>query len=120
MFPIIFGQDGDIITEDANIFPLTPADKRYSRLHKKEVYDFVGFVLYKNKLLTVLPKHFYENRDEEKDKIIDDTKILFNVIKKLSNFLSFRYNRGVYLEYLNSLIAAIVALKASSVASSKV
>ena len=49
MFPIIFGQDGDIITEDANIFPLTPADKRYSRLHKKEVYDFVGFVLYKNK-----------------------------------------------------------------------
>lgn len=82
MFPIVFGQDGDIISEEASFFPLTPADKRYSRVLKKEVFDFVGFVLYKNKLLTVLPKHFYENNEEEKETIIDDTKVLFNVIRK--------------------------------------
>lgn len=101
MFPIIFGQDGDTISEEASIFPLTPADKRYSRIHKKEVFNFVGFIFYNDKLLTVLPKHFYENKEEEKKTIVEDTKVLFNVIKK---YLLESKTSAVANKYIGSVV----------------
>ncbi len=83
MLPVIIEQDGDIIEAEANYFPLLPSDKRYSKKLKKELFDFVGFVIYKEKMLAVFPKHYFEEKNvlnEQETK--ENVKLLFQVIRK--------------------------------------
>lgn len=83
MIPIIVGQDGSIINNEATFFPLLPSDKRYSKKDKQEIFDFVGFVIYKEKMLAVFPKHFYDF--DECDNVLEDIKLLFNIIRKYTS-----------------------------------
>lgn len=85
MLQIILGQDSDIINADMNEFELAESDKRYSETEKKYKLDFVGFCIKNNKILAVLPKHFYDNIDIEELDLTSqekDIELLFNVICK--------------------------------------
>lgn len=86
MLQISFGQDGDIIDKEiANEFPLLLGDTKYSKLKKDNIFDFVGFVINKEKLLAVFPKHYFDTRNADSEKSNEDIKLLFNVIFKYIN-----------------------------------
>ena len=55
MLQIVVGQDGDKVGQEAKKFPLLPCEKRYSKKIKEEIFDFVGFVIDKDKLLFSAP-----------------------------------------------------------------
>ncbi len=83
MLPVVLGQDGAVIGTDANYFPLLPSDKRYSKKLKKDVFDFVGFVIYKEKMLAVFPKHYFdENKNLDEQQTKESVNLLFKVIRK--------------------------------------
>ncbi len=87
----VYGQDGDYIPKEImSFFELTPDDYRYDKDKKYYIYDFVGFVFRKGKILAVFPKHYFEegkidvyNKAEEN--LFSDIKLLYEAITKYSN-----------------------------------
>ena len=53
MLQFIVGQDGSKIGQEAEKFSLLPNEKKYSKRLKSDIFDFVGFVIDKEKLLAV-------------------------------------------------------------------
>ena len=86
MLQIVFGQDGDEINDEIKKFNLSDGDKRYSKKRKKFTLDFVGFVIEKEKILAVFPKHFFNDdnnyKEYNKKEIEENIKMLFEVIYK--------------------------------------
>ena len=86
MLQIVCGQDGDEIKDEIKKFNLSDGDKRYSKDHKNYILDFVGFVIEKEKILAVFPKHFFNNDNnfekQDKKQIEENVKMLFKVINK--------------------------------------
>lgn len=54
-------------------------DIRYSLVKEDNVFNFVGFIFENNKLLSVFPKHFFDNGNE---KNTENITLLFNTICK--------------------------------------
>lgn len=86
MLQIVFGQDGDEINGEIKKFNLSDGDKRYSKEFKNYILDFVGFVIEKEKILAVFPKHFFNDDDnfekQNKKQVEENVKMLFKVISK--------------------------------------
>lgn len=86
MLQIVFGQDGDEINGEIKKFNLSDGDKRYSKEFKNYILDFVGFVIEKEKILAVFPKHFFNDDDnfekQNKKQVKENVKMLFKVISK--------------------------------------
>lgn len=86
MLQIVCGQDGDEINEKIKKFNLSDGDKRYSKKLKNFILDFVGFVIEKEKILAVFPKHFFNDDNNFKEynekEVEENIKMLFNVICK--------------------------------------
>lgn len=87
MLNIDFGQDGDIIRNELSTYNLLPSDMKYSKLKRKFVFDFVGFIIKDNNMLAVFPKHFFDEESElmlnpsQKEKE-ENINLLFKVISK--------------------------------------
>lgn len=101
MLQFIVGQDGSKIGQEAEKFSLLPNEKKYSKRLKSDIFDFVGFVIDKEKLLAVFPKHFFEKEIEneifkEKD-INEDIILLFKVINK---YVSEKKTNSVASKYI--------------------
>ena len=85
-----YGQDGlPVEKELIAMFNLSSKEYRYSDTLKKDIFDFVGFVFRKNKILVVFPKHYYCSHDIEifnrfNSELHEDIRLLFNVIQKYS------------------------------------
>lgn len=99
MLQIVVGQDGDKVGQEAKKIPLLPCEKRYSKKLKEEVYDFVGFVIDKDKLLAVFPKHFYENDIIDSKDIEKNITLLFNVINKYITEVKSSSQASKYIGY---------------------
>ena len=86
MLQFIVGQDGSKIGQEAKKFSLLPNEKKYSKKIKNDIFDFVGFVIDKEKVLTVFPKHFFKEdvtrENFEENEIKEDIILLFKVINK--------------------------------------
>lgn len=85
MLQIVLGQDGDVINEEIKKFNLSDRDKRYSKELKNYILNFVGFVIEKEKILAVFPKHFFDNNNlkmQNKKEIEENIRMLFKVIIK--------------------------------------
>lgn len=86
MLQIVLGQDGDEINGEIKKFSLLDGDKRYSKKLKNYILDFVGFVIEKEKILAVFPKHFFNDannfEEQNKKEVEENIKILFKVICK--------------------------------------
>lgn len=86
MLQIVFGQDGDEINGEIKKFSLSDGDKRYSKKLKNYILDFVGFVIEKEKILAVFPKHFFDDdnnfEEQNKKEVEENIKMLFKVICK--------------------------------------
>lgn len=55
-----YGQDYFNVDDiDLLSFSLGKGDTKYLKSDNREVFDFVGFVLNEDNLLSVFPKHFY-------------------------------------------------------------
>lgn len=81
MLPIIYNEsEGELINNKLD-FILDEKDKRYSFDKEGEVYNFTGFVIEKDKILAVFPKHFFDEEDKTIENY-DNIKLLFNVITK--------------------------------------
>lgn len=83
----VYGQDGEVVTENIiNQFALKQSDFKYLKQEKKEVFDFVGFIFKDGKLLTVFPKHFFDEEElENLNKVNHKTteiKLLFSTMLK--------------------------------------
>lgn len=102
MIKIVNGQDGEIITNDASTFSLKQSDKRYSKKEDNELFDFVGFIIEKEKLLTVYPKHFYENVNEIEQ---GDIALLFKVICKYISERKNNPNADKYIGNKNNFVS---------------
>lgn len=96
------GQDNfDTANLELSTFTFGKGDIKYIKSEKKEVFDFVGFILNDNKILSIFPKHFYNEKDlnslnETGNKNTYDIKLLFDVIikymrEKKSNAQTDRY-----------------------------
>lgn len=93
MNKIIFGQDTEIIPSSIiNDFKLKDGiDMKYDRISKSYVYDFVGFVICKESVLVVFPKHYFGNdhyQTSVQNCSIEEAKILFKTIIKYSSLKS--------------------------------
>ena len=54
-----YGQDSsDVEKSIATIFSFRPGDIRFIKSENKSVFDFVGFVIKEDAVLTVFPKHY--------------------------------------------------------------
>ena len=54
-----YGQDSsDVEKSIAAIFSFYPGDTRFIKSENKSVFDFVGFVIKEDAVLTVFPKHY--------------------------------------------------------------
>lgn len=86
MLQIVLGQDGDVISGEVKKFDLSDGDKRYSKRLKDYILDFVGFVIQKEKILAVFPKHFFNDdndlKKQNEKEVEENIKILFKVINK--------------------------------------
>lgn len=83
MFQIFFGQDGDVVNKEiAKKFPLLPSDTRYVKIKKENIFDFVGFIINKDKILVVFPKHFFDSEDIKEEDIKENIRLLFKVLSK--------------------------------------
>ncbi len=86
----VYGVDGEYIEQNIiDFFELSSNDFKYDKKTNRYRYDFVGFVFKKEKILTVFPKHFYENSDiynfNSNEVILkDDIKLLYESIQKYS------------------------------------
>jgi len=85
------GQDNfDTANLDLSSFIFKKGDIKYIKSEKKDVFDFVGFILKDNKILSVFPKYFYRESDlmsmnQTGNTNSDDIKLLFDVIIKYMN-----------------------------------
>lgn len=86
-----YGQDYSMIEKiDTSPFKLQKGDVKYLKSKGTDVFDFVGFVLGESHILSVFPKHFY-NETELSDlnkkckPNNDDIKLLFDVFMKYIN-----------------------------------
>lgn len=85
------GQDNfDTANLDLSLFTFKKGDIKYVKSEKKDVFDFVGFILNDKEILSVFPKNFYSETDlkslnQTGNRNIDDIKLLFDVIIKYMN-----------------------------------
>jgi hypothetical protein len=83
-------------------FNLEKGDTIYLKSAKKEVFDFVGFVLDEDNLLSVFPKHFYSDLELEdlnryKKANLEDIKLLFDVFVKYTKEVSTTAKASIYM-----------------------
>lgn len=103
MLQIILGQDGTEITGEATKIKIANGDKRYVKRNLKNyVFDFVGFVIEKEKILAVFPKHFFDdckNTEVSNQKEIEENiRLLFRVINKYNTYESLNALDNKYVE----------------------
>ena len=67
------------VVSDYGDVKLDKNDTRYSLVKDSDVFNFVGFIFENDKLLSVFPKHFFDNGEEGNT---DSISLLFNVICK--------------------------------------
>lgn len=86
-----FGQDGsDVEKSIVTLFPLQLGDTRFIKSENRSVFDFVGFVIKEDAILTVFPKHYLpELTIEDANKgmldLSEDSRLLFRTINKYIN-----------------------------------
>lgn len=103
MLQIVLGQDGDEIEGEIKKFKLSDGDKRYSKKLKKYILDFVGFVIEKEKILAVFPKHFFDDNISENAKEVEENiKILFKTINKYNIESKSKLIADKYIGYENN------------------
>ncbi len=85
-----YGQDGEIVSDEIKrIFKLGTQEMEYSDNLRKDVFNVVGFVFQKEKILVIFPKHFMEyseivHLNESHLESKTETRLLYEVIKKYS------------------------------------
>ena len=103
MINIIIGQDGGFVEDEALNFPFNPGDIKYSKKYKKNIYDFVGFIINDKNMLAVFPKHYNDDciisTEEEKK---ENVSLLFKVIKKYITEEYNNQNGDKYFGYENN------------------
>lgn len=83
-----YGQDNSYVEKNIEtLFPLNLGDIKYVKSENKYYYDFVGFVIENDSILTVFPKHYLEQKDisdanASKLDLRNDSKLLFNTLIK--------------------------------------
>ena len=93
---ITYAQDGCDISDTASGFALRPGDTRFSKRFKQEVYDFVGFLVDKDNMLAVFPKHYFSECEQGSE---EDICLLFDVITKYISTDSHRPSAEKYMGY---------------------
>lgn len=89
-----YGQDYFNVDDiDLLSFSLGKGDTKYLKSDNREVFDFVGFVLNEDNLLSVFPKHFYtdlelKDLNRRKKANLEDIKLLFDVFVKYTKEVS--------------------------------
>ena len=54
-----YGQDGDVVSDEIKrTFKLGTQEMEYSDRLRKDVFNVVGFIFDKEKILVIFPKHF--------------------------------------------------------------
>ncbi len=106
MLQIVFGQDGDEINGEIKKFNLSDGDKRYSKKLKNFILDFVGFIIEKEKILAVFPKHFFNDdnnfKEYNKKEVEENIKMLFKVICKYNTENKSKNVANKYIGYENN------------------
>ena len=86
-----YGQDSSDVEKSIEaIFPLRLGDTRFIKSGNKSVYDFVGFVIKEDAVLTVFPKHYVSEQtimDANSGllELNEDSRLLFLAINKYIN-----------------------------------
>ncbi len=86
-----YGQDNDSVNKTIETkFQLKPGDTRFIKNENRNVFDFVGFAIKGDAMLTVFPKHYYSEKeidDANKGEIdfSEDARLLFLAINKYIN-----------------------------------
>lgn len=99
------GQDNfDTANLDLSLFTFKKGDIKYVKSEKKDVFDFVGFILNDKEILSVFPKNFYSVTDlkslnQTGNRNIDDIKLLFDVIIKYMNEKNFNAQADRYFGF---------------------
>lgn len=81
MIEYFYKTECEVASDYGNV-TLGKNDIRYSLVKKDNVFNFVGFIFENDTLLSVFPKHFFDNEDK---KNTDNISILFNTICKYIN-----------------------------------
>ena len=98
MLKIFIGEDEEIVNEEFEKFDLTNNDKRYTKKSQNFVLDFVGFIVEKDKMLAVFPKHFFDDYDRN-DNQKENIKLLFNTIRKYNDLNNTKDIAEKYIGY---------------------
>lgn len=86
-----YGQDSnDVEKSIATLFPLRLGDTRFIKSENKSVFDFVGFVIKEDAILTVFPKHYLSEKtiadaNEGLLNLNEDSRLLFLALNKYIN-----------------------------------
>lgn len=85
-----YGQDGEIVSEELiNTFGLGTPEMEYSDKNRANVFNVVGFLFYRDKILVIFPKHFMDysriaQLNEKHLESKEEIRLLYKVIKKYS------------------------------------
>lgn len=86
-----YGQDSsDVEKSIATTFPLRLGDTRFIKSENKSVFDFVGFVIKEDAVLTVFPKHYLAEQTISDAnlgllELNEDSRLLFLALNKYIN-----------------------------------
>lgn len=97
---LLIGQDGEQISAEvlkSNL--LETKDTRYIKQEDKVVYDFVGFIIGKEEMIAVFPKHYFETTDCMASNK-EDVKLLFTVINR---YVMYTRSKARADKYIGSL-----------------
>lgn len=100
---IIYGQDGESVNQlQRDCITIEKGDTKYIKDERREVYDFVGFILNDKNILSIFPKHYFlesEISDFNLKKLDKeaDIKLLFEVILKYINAEKTSTNASKYI-----------------------
>ena len=98
-----YGQDSSGVGKSiATIFPLRLGDTRFIKSENKSVFDFVGFVIKEDAILTVFPKHYFAEQTiaEANAGLMDlgeDSRLLFHAINKYINAANSKAKADKYI-----------------------
>lgn len=89
-----YGQDYYSVNNiNLSLFNFKKGDIKFVKSDNKDVFDFVGFILDEDNLLSVFPKHFYSHLElgklnQDKKINLEDIKLLFDVFIKYTKEVS--------------------------------
>ena len=98
-----YGQDSSGVEKSIEtIFSFHPGDTRFIKSENKSVFDFVGFVIKEDAILTVFPKHYLSEQiitDANKGLIDlnEDSRLLFLALNKYINETNSKAKANKYI-----------------------